>query len=32
MDWNIYCISCAVQQRSRVKDLSFLAVAGYDDS
>ena len=25
-----YCISCVVQQRSRVKDLSFLA--GYDDS
>ena len=25
-----YCISCVVQQRSRVKDLSFLV--GYDDS
>ena len=25
-----YCISCLVQQRSRVKDLSFLV--GYDDS
>ena len=25
-----YCISCAVQQRSRVKDLSFLV--GYDES
>ena len=31
MDWNIYyCISCVVQQKSRVKDLSFLV--GYDDS
>ena len=25
-----YCISCVLQQRSRVKDLSFLV--GYDDS
>ena len=25
-----YCLSCVVQQRSRVKDLSFLV--GYDDS
>ena len=31
MDWNIlYKLCCVVQQRSRVKDLSFLV--GYDES